>query len=380
MKNKKKILILIICAFAICFCFLLLSNDKSEYKTYKVFYDLVEKNQIEEVIFSDERIDFKIRDDKNCYYTDNSNSLTLKEKLLLNEVKIDNNKGFVESFYDAFDIFFIILFITALVIGLRRLSGESLFKVIKGEKTRFKDIVGMNNLKVEVMEIVDIMKNKEKYEKLGIKQPKGIILEGEPGNGKTLFARALAGEANMNFIATKGADFESAIMAVGPSKVRSLFRIARRYAPVIIFIAEFDGIGTKRNYSGSAIEIENTRIVTALLNELDGFKKNEGILVIAATNNSKVLDPALVRAGRFDRKYLITYPNYEERIDLIKFFTSKMELDEKVDIEKLSTSLTNLSASNIETIINEANIIANRKKSKITNEILKQAIELTKQK
>ncbi|MCQ2749273.1 MAG: AAA family ATPase [Clostridia bacterium] len=239
----------------------------------------------------------------------------------------------------------------------------------------------MDLLKEEMKQIIDIMKNKEAYAAKGIKAPKGIILEGEPGNGKTLFARALAGEASIKFIAAKGADFESAVVAVGPAKVRSLFRIARKNAPCIVFIDEFDGIGTKRNYSGNAIETENTRIVTAMLNELDGFKKNDGVLVIAATNNSKVLDEALIRPGRFDRKYLIPYPNKEDRIKLIEFYSKGMKFDESVSFEKLASEFNGMSSSKIETIVNEAAIVAARTNDGVINsKCINESINLTKNK
>ena len=150
--------------------------------------------------------------------------------------------------------------------------------------------------------------------------PKGILLEGEPGNGKTLFARALSGEAKISFIPAKATDFESMFMAIGPMKVKLLFRKARRKAPCIVFIDEFDGIGTVRNYSGSAIETENTRIVTALLNELDGFEPTDGVLVVAATNSVQALDPALIRPGRFDAKFTVPYPDFHAREQLVQMY------------------------------------------------------------
>ena len=133
----------------------------------------------------------------------------------------------------------------------------------------FNDVVGMDNLKRDMEQIIQIMQHPAEYAKKGIRMPKGILLEGAPGNGKTLFAKALAGEAKVNFIPAKATDFESMLMAIGPMKVKLLFKKARRRAPCIVFIDEFDGIGTRRNYSGSGIETENTRIVTALLNDLD---------------------------------------------------------------------------------------------------------------
>lgn len=369
------IMLIIMCIIG----FFVFCNDNAVHMPYKEFLNRVSENEIKSANFNEDKIEFALKKDNVKYYTHNAESVTLKETLLLNDVEIKNVKTFVDLFYDMFDVFFIVVFSLGMFIGYRKISGRDLFKVIRNEKTKFSDVVGMDNLKNDMKQVIDIMKNKERFAKMGIKQPKGILLEGEPGNGKTLFARALAGEAKMNFIATKGADFESAIMAIGPMKVKSLFKLAKKNAPVIIFIDEFDGIGTKRNYSGSAIEIENTRIVTALLNELDGFKENDGILVIAATNNSKVLDSALIRAGRFDRKYLITYPNESERIELIKFYLKETKYD--IDLKNIAKKFENYSSAQIASTLNEAKILKNEKNEEvISNVLIEEAIKLTKEK
>ena len=376
MKVSKKIIYCFVVCLIVISCFVLNTKQQVQYMTYKEFMQNVNSNMIENAKFSENEITFKLKNNDVIYNTENSESATLKETLLLNDAKIINVKTFVDLFYDVFDIFFIVVFSLGVVMGSRKISCKDLFKVIRNEKTKFSDVVGMDNLKKDIKQVIEIMKDKEQFKKMGIKQPKGILLEGEPGNGKTLFARAIAGEANMNFIATKGADFESAIMAVGPMKVKALFKIAKKHAPVIIFIDEFDGIGTKRNYSGSAIEIENTRIVTALLNELDGFKENEDILVIAATNNSKVLDSALIRAGRFDRKYLITYPNENDRIELIKFYLKETEYE--IDLQNIAQEFENYSSAQIAATLNESKIIKNERGERVLTEaMIKEAIELT---
>lgn len=361
--------------------FVLVLNNEMTYVSYKNFLDKVDHGVIKEVTFKEDKIIFKEKDKEEEYYTDNSESATLKEMLLMSDVIVNNEKSLEDILVTTFDVIFILIFLIAIAIALRRISCKSLFKVIKKEKINFSDVVGMDDLKEEMMQIIDILKNKEEYAKKGVRAPRGIILEGEPGNGKTYFARALAGEAKMNFIATKGADFESAVMAIGPAKIRALFKIAKRHAPVIVFIDEFDGIGTKRNYSGSAIETENTRIVTQMLNELDGFKENDGVFVIAATNNSKVLDPALIRPGRFDRKYLVSYPNEKERFDLVKFYTKNMNVDKELDLEKLARDLKGASISKVATIINEAGILAERKNNGIVDlKCINGAMELTREK
>ena len=249
------------------------------------------------------------------------------------------------------------------------------FKVIKKNKTRFSDVAGLDELKEDMLKTVDILKNPDKYKKLGIKAPTGIMLEGPPGNGKTLFARALAGEANINFIATKATDFQSAMMSVGPAKVKMLFRKARKNKPCIVFIDEFDGIGEKRNYAGSGIDKENNRMITALLNEMDGFNQSEGVLVIGATNSYKSLDPALIRAGRFDKKYVIPNPDSDIRKKLIELYTKNKSLDDDIKVEKIVSNFSGMCSSQIEAILNEAATIANiREHEKINQSDLSDAI------
>ena len=204
-----------------------------------------------------------------------------------------------------FSVLFYLFFFGIVFIAFRKFISPNTFKVVRKTGVKFDDVVGMDNLKRDMTQVMEIMKAPAAYAKKGIRMPKGILLEGDPGNGKTLFAKALAGEAKVNFIPAKATDFESMFMAIGPMKVKLLFKKARRKAPCIVFIDEFDGIGTVRNYSGSAIETENTRIVTALLNELDGFEPTQGVLVLAATNSIHALDPALIRPGRFDAKFSV---------------------------------------------------------------------------
>ncbi len=204
---------------------------------------------------------------------------------------------------------FFFAFIIFAVFKVSEIFGATKFKVIRNSKTRFSDICGMEELKRDMTKLVDLLKNPEVYKAKGIRAPKGIILEGPPGNGKTLFAKALAGEAGINFIPTKGADFQSAVMSVGPSKIKAVFKKARKHTPCIVFIDEFDGIGERRNYTGTGIDKENNRIITAMLNEMDGFYDKDGVLVIGATNSYASLDSALVRPGRFDKKYNIGNPD-----------------------------------------------------------------------
>ena len=237
-------------------------------------------------------------------------------------------------------------------------TNNKIFKIVKHTNVKFDDIAGMSNIKKDMKQIIDILTNPKKYKTQGVRQIKGIILEGPPGNGKTLFAKALAEEMNINFIATKGADFQSPVMSMGAQKIKQLFKKAKKHKPCIIFIDEFDSIGERRNYAGTGVDKENNRIVTAMLNEMDGFETGEGILVIGATNSIRSLDPALIRPGRFDLKYNVPNPDFETRVKLIDLYTKNKKLSEKINKQKLADSLENLSCSSIETLLNEASLEA----------------------
>ena len=264
-----------------------------------------------------------------------------------------------ENMFLIFDLLFYGAFFGAVALVCVKLVGmnNETFKVVKHTKVKFDDIAGMDDLKKDMMKVVDILKSPEEYSRKGIRQIKGIILEGPPGNGKTLFAKALAEEANVNFIATKGADFQSAIMSMGARKIKTLFKKARKNKPCIIFIDEFDSIGERRYYAGTGVDKENNRIVTAMLNEMDGFTTSDGVLVIAATNSYSSLDAALIRPGRFDLKYNIPNPDQNTRLKLIDIYTKGKVLSEEIDKVKLAESFENLSSSAIEAILNEASMI-----------------------
>lgn len=297
MNNKSKRIILICLIFIIgILLYTFLENEKIEYMQYKYFYENLENGSIEEVSIEDDSLKFKIENDEQMYYTENPNYDEFKEKLLLNEVSVTKNST-EENIAFVFDMLFYLIFFGMIAFGATKfikMNGET-FKVVKRTNIKFEDIAGMDDLKKEMMKIVEILKDPKEFREKGIRQVKGIILEGAPGNGKTLFAKALANEANVNFIATKGADFQSAMMSVGAKKIKMLFKKARKHRPCIIFIDEFDAIGERRYYAGTGVDKENNRIVTAMLNEMDGFVSCDGILVIAATNSYASLDEALIR-------------------------------------------------------------------------------------
>ena len=288
------------------------------------------------------------------FITDNPHSPVLAEELMKRGISVTITKDGSEILSLIFDLIFYVIFFGAIIIAFRKFISPNTFKVVHKTGVRFDDVVGMDKLKRDMEQVMEIMKHPAEYAKRGVRMPKGILLEGEPGNGKTLFAKALAGEAKVNFIPAKATDFESMFMAIGPMKVKLLFKKSRRRAPCIVFIDEFDGIGTVRNYSGSAIETENTRIVTALLNELDGFEATNGVLVIAATNSIKALDPALIRPGRFDAKLTVPYPDEEARCKLVEMYTRGKSAASECSAGALARLFNGYSCAKIESVLNSA--------------------------
>jgi len=361
MKNKKNILIIsLVILAAIIGITLYFDSDKSIYMPYSDFYNHVENGNVVSATIGDDKVWFYLDGEQTEYHTDNPELDSFKEFLLLNGVNVSSEKGMDEILVTVTDMIFNIIFFGAIIFGLYKFLNfrKNTFKVIRTNNTKFSDVAGMKDLKREMLQAVDILKHPKEYAAKGIRPINGILLEGNPGNGKTLFARALAGEANVNFIATKATDFQSAIMSIGPAKIKALFRKARAHKPCIIFIDEFDGIGEKRNYSGTGIDKENNRIITAMLNEMDGFTRESGVMVIAATNNYKALDEALVRAGRFDKKYTVPYPDQKTRIELINLYTKNKKLAQSISIDQIAAKFDGLSCSQIETILNEAAMVA----------------------
>ena len=330
--------------------------------SYKEFWQSVEREEISSVKFEGEKIYFeKTSADgsaKNSFVTDNPQSPVLAEELMKRGISVSVAKDGTEILSLIFDLIFYLFFFGVIFIAFRKFISPNTFKVVHKTGVKFDDVVGMDKLKRDMVQVMEIMKKPAEYAKRGIRMPKGILLEGEPGNGKTLFAKALAGEAKVNFIPAKATDFESMFMAIGPLKVKLLFKKARRRAPCIVFIDEFDGIGTIRNYSGSAIETENTRIVTALLNELDGFEASNGVLVIAATNSIKALDPALIRPGRFDAKLTVPYPDEAARRQLVEMYTRGKQPAAECSPETLAKLFNGYSCAKIESVLNGAALLA----------------------
>ncbi|MEY3438283.1 MAG: hypothetical protein RL265_868, partial [Bacteroidota bacterium] len=237
----------------------------------------------------------------------------------------------------------------------------------KGKSTNvtFKDVAGLQEAKVEIVEIVEFLKNPKKYTELGAKIPKGALLVGPPGTGKTLLAKAVAGEAQVPFFSLSGSDFVEMFVGVGASRVRDLFKQAKEKAPAIIFIDEIDAIGRargKNNNFGSNDERENT--LNQLLTEMDGFGTNSGVIILGATNRADVLDSALMRAGRFDRQIYVDMPDINERKEIFQVHLKPIKLEEGIDIEFLSKQTPGFSGADIANLCNEAALIAARKDKK----------------
>lgn len=229
----------------------------------------------------------------------------------------------------------------------------------------FADIAGLKEAKIEVMEVVDFLKNPETYTKLGAKIPKGVMLVGPPGTGKTLMARAVAGEAQVPFFSMSGSEFVEMFVGVGASRVRDLFKRAKEKAPSIIFIDEIDAVGRSRGkVNAFQANDERESTLNQLLTELDGFGPNTGVIVLAATNRPDVLDKALLRPGRFDRHIYLELPNKEERMEIFKVHIRPLKLSKTVDVTNLAALSPGFSGADIANICNEAALIAARKKKK----------------
>jgi len=256
-------------------------------------------------------------------------------------------------------------------------SKAKIYAVDAANKVTFNDVAGIDEAVQEVVEVVDFLKNPEKYSRLGAKLPKGVLLVGPPGTGKTLLARAVAGEAGVPFFSLSGSDFVEMFVGVGAARVRDLFTEAKAKAPCIIFIDEIDAIGKSRGAAvvgGGYDERENT--LNQLLVEMDGFDASLGIIIMAATNRPDVLDPALLRPGRFDRQILVDRPDLNGRVAILKVHTRNLQLSDDVDLQKLAAQTPGFAGAELANICNEAALLASRKgRDKITMDDFQEAVE-----
>ena len=323
----------------------------------------------------------------------NSNFGNSEESVLFNklceEVKVSENKyadlfkggyiGFTTSIYreNPFwswlpTILYIAIIIIIGVFFFRMLSAsaggnqsaldfsKSKARRIDDSKVRFKDVAGCDEEKAEMMELVDYLKNPKKYTRCGAKLPKGFLLVGPPGTGKTLLAKAVAGEVGVPFFSISGSDFVEMFVGAGAGRVRDLFKTAKQNAPCVIFIDEIDAVGRQRGAGLGGGNDEREQTLNQLLVELDGFEENSGIIVIAATNRSDVLDPALLRAGRFDRQITVNLPNKEGREAIFKVHARNKKIDPAIDFGQLAKRTVGFSGADIANILNESAILAVR--------------------
>ena len=242
-------------------------------------------------------------------------------------------------------------------------------------KVKFDDVAGLDEEKEELIEIVDFLKRPEKFAKMGAKIPKGVLLYGKPGTGKTLIAKAIAGEADVPFISMSGSEFIEMFAGLGASRVRKLFEKARKLAPCIVFIDEIDAIGSRRT-SNSGAETENNQTLNQLLVEMDGFSSEETIIVLAATNRPEMLDKALLRPGRFDRQITIPTPDLKGRLEILKIHTKDKKLSEDVNLESIAEDTAGFTGAELANILNEAAIIATKNKHDgIENQDVEEAVK-----
>jgi cell division protease FtsH len=252
--------------------------------------------------------------------------------------------------------------------GNKALSfGKSKAKLLNNQQKRvtFKDVAGVDEPKEELQEIIEFLKDPQKFQKLGGKIPKGVLMMGPPGTGKTLLAKAVAGEANVPFFSISGSDFVEMFVGVGASRVRDLFEQGKKNAPCIIFIDEIDAVGRHRGAGLGGGHDEREQTLNQLLVEMDGFESNDGVILMASTNRPDVLDPALLRPGRFDRQVVVSYPDVRGREGILKVHTRKIPLDEGVDVNVIARGTPGFTGADLANLVNEAALIAARQNKKV---------------
>ncbi|MCD6168204.1 MAG: ATP-dependent zinc metalloprotease FtsH, partial [Caldisericia bacterium] len=301
-------------------------------------------------------------------------------------VKPSSNSGM--WWYILSNVGSIVIIIFFWMMMMRSLSGGGNSQVFNFGKSRarlflenkpkitFNDVAGLEEVKEELQEEIDFLKNPRKFSALGAKIPKGVLLVGPPGCGKTLLARAVAGEAGVPFFSVSGSEFVEMFVGVGAARVRDLFEQAKKYAPCIIFIDEIDAVGRQRGAGLGGGHDEREQTLNQLLVEMDGFDPNSGIIVIAATNRPDILDPALLRPGRFDRRIVVNYPDVKEREAILKIHTRNKPLANDINLSVLAKRTAGFTGADLENLVNEAALLAARRgKNKITMEELEESID-----
>ena len=379
-KNHQSILAFLICLLVTLVCFSLFTNmlkDDSSEITYDKFIDMVEKDQIKSVTLQSGTLTIVPRKQSNPYQEVVYYTNQVEDENALTERLEGKNIIFKSEPPDAFSEFLsmmlsillpsLLLFVL-LMFFMRRMNkgggmmgvGKSRAKAYVQKETgiTFKDVAGQDEAKESLQEVVDFLHNPGKYTAIGAKLPKGALLVGPPGTGKTLLAKAVAGEAHVPFFSLSGSEFVEMFVGVGASRVRDLFEEAKKNAPCIVFIDEIDAIGKSRDsrYGGGNDEREQT--LNQLLAEMDGFDTSKGLLILAATNRPEVLDPALLRPGRFDRRVIVDRPDLKGRVDILKVHAKNVLLDDTVDFEAIALATSGAVGSDLANMVNEAAILA----------------------
>ena len=339
--------------------------------TYDQFIEEVEDGQVESILRRSSRIEIRYKESSEKfnpafqYYTiPLSGDYMLAERLLEHEVEIKQEQQETGDLFGSIIsmIFPFVLLVVFMNFMMKRMGGvgKSNAKVYMQKETgvTFADVAGQDEAKESLVELVDFLHNPAKYTHIGAKLPKGALLVGPPGTGKTLLAKAVAGEAQVPFYFLSGSDFMELYVGVGASRVRSLFKQAQQTAPGIIFIDEIDSIGRSRSGYGGGGESEQQQTLNQLLSEMDGMDSSKGVLILAATNRPEVLDPALLRPGRFDRRVIVDKPDLKGRVDILKVHAKNVSLDETVDLDAIALATSGAVGSDLANMINEAAILA----------------------
>ena len=380
-KNRQSILAFLICLLIslVCLSFVTdMMSDKSSEITYDKFIEMVEKDQVKEVTLQSGVLTVVPKIQKSYYQNvsykvnqmEDADALTKRLEgtdIVFHYEQPDAMGEFVSTMISVLlptvVLFFMLMFF------MRRMNkggngimgvGKSRAKAYVQKETgvTFKDVAGQEEAKESLQEVVDFLHNPGKYTAIGAKLPKGALLVGPPGTGKTLLAKAVAGEANVPFFSLSGSEFVEMFVGVGASRVRDLFEEAKKNAPCIVFIDEIDAIGISRDsrYGGGNDEREQT--LNQLLAEMDGFDTSKGLLILAATNRPEVLDPALLRPGRFDRRIIVDRPDLKGRVEILKVHAKNVMLDETVNLEAIALATSGAVGSDLANMINEAAILA----------------------
>ena len=400
-KNHQSILAFLICLLVTLVCFALFTNmlkDNSSEISYDKFIDMVDKDQVKEVTIQSNTLTIVPKkqnskyEDMSYYTTKTEDSTALTKRLEGRGIKFETDPP--DAFGEFIAMILSVVLPTLLLFGLlmfsmRRMNkgggimgmgvGKSKAKAYVQKETgvTFKDVAGQDEAKESLQEVVDFLHNPGKYTAIGAKLPKGALLVGPPGTGKTLLAKAVAGEAQVPFFSLSGSEFVEMFVGVGASRVRDLFEEAKKNAPCIVFIDEIDAIGKSRDsrYGGGNDEREQT--LNQLLAEMDGFDTSKGLLILAATNRPEVLDPALLRPGRFDRRVIVDRPDLKGRVDILKVHAKNVLLDETVDFEAIALATSGAVGSDLANMINEAAILAVKKGRKaVCQKDLEESVEV----